>query len=592
MASVWYFNVTAYAVLFLLGGWNMSWGIVSKAYGEILIDEQISPPAVTLPQGTIRGAKMVSYRNKTFFAFNGIPYAKPPIGDLRFKDPMPPDPWNGTIDSNHESEQCIQFEPLIYEDTTGNEDCLYLNIYTPPLSTSNNIKQLPVMVYIFGGRFELGNITSTRCDPRFILDRNVILVVPSYRLGVLGFLTTGDEVLPGNYGLKDMVQALKWIQDNVQYFGGDANRVTLFGSSSGSVMVHLLTLSNLTDGLFHRYILQSGTAFTPAAMTPRSVSSNRAIRLGQYLACPTDSSNMLVNCLKGISASKLVKMTSMFHEWGQYPVVVWGPTIEPDVEGALLTDSPANLLAAGKIRDLPSIALVTRDEGLELSLPLFENRDVLQDFLNNIDFILPVMIQYEGLVENMTDFTSTLKSYYLNDLTANRSLILRNITQLIGDAMFTYPTYRVVKEQLTKAKNFQYFCSFEYRGRFSYSYYHGRFNYSYHGGSPVNHGVAHADELLYLLPGPKSWYGPTDWEYSDADWKMVDTMVQLWTSFATTGVPATLDSDDSTIWSPFSSRDNYLRIGNGSAVVLEVQYGFHKERIQVWDKLTRATTLK
>ncbi|XP_015521630.2 bile salt-activated lipase-like [Neodiprion lecontei] len=143
--------------------------------------------------------------------------------------------------------------------------------------------------------------------------------------------------------------------------------------------------------------------------------------------------------------------------------------------------------------------------------------------------------------------------------------------------------HTVMKEHLVKAEKLEDFGSFEYRGRFSFNY---------DGGLPANYGVTHANDLLYLLPGPKSWYGPADWEYNDADWKMVDTMVQLWTSFAATGVPLTLDSDFSTIWSPFTSHDNYLRIGNGSDVALKVQYGFHKERMQFWDELTAATTWK
>ncbi|XP_046608887.1 juvenile hormone esterase-like, partial [Neodiprion virginianus] len=511
IAWTWCYNVSACAVILLLGSCHISYGKVLKEYGEIPIGEQMTPPIVAVPQGAIRGVNMVSYRNKPFFAFKGIPYAKPPVGNLRFKDPVPPVIWSGTMDASRNPEPCVQINPQLHT-ATGNEDCLYLNIYTPRLRSGNDIKQLPVMVYIFGGKFQAGNINPTLCDPRFILDRDVVLVLPSYRLGVLGFLTTGDEVLPGNYGLKDVVQALKWIQDNVQYFGGDANQVTLFGSSSGSIMVHMLALSSLTGGLFHRYITQSGTALTTDAMVPTSVSSNRATRLGQYLACPTNSSSILVNCLKSLSAYQLVGKTSMFHEWGVFPEVIWNPTVEPDIDGAILTDIPANLLAAGKTLDLPWIALVNRDEGLLYSLlPYYRNPDMFQYLLDDIDSALPVILQYKYKVENVKAFTTALKSYYLNDLTVNRGLIITNITQLIGDAMFIYPTYRSLKERLVVAKNFQYFCSFEYRGKFSSSY---------DGAPPVYLGVAHADELLYLLPGKKSNYGSPDWEYDDADWKM------------------------------------------------------------------------
>lgn len=104
------------------------------------------------------------------------------------------------------------------------------------------------MVFIFGGVFKAGSNGGWRWSPEFILDKDVILVVPNYRSGALGYLTTGDEVSPGNYGMKDLVQALKWNRDNIQYFGGDPDRVTIFGGSSGAITVHLLTLSNLTNG--------------------------------------------------------------------------------------------------------------------------------------------------------------------------------------------------------------------------------------------------------------------------------------------------------------------------------------------------------
>lgn len=206
---------------------------------------------------------------KRYAAFTSVPYAKPPVGNLRFKDPQMASAWQGTLEATGKSPQCPQLgldpQKLTQnpEDLEGQEDCLYLNVYMPLDSKGQKFdKKLPVMVWIHGGAYVKGNNFGLYGPDYFMADSDnpVILVAMNYRLGILGFLSLGDEVISGNMGLKDQSLALQWVQDNIEGFGGDAQKVTIFGESAGggSVMAHVL--SPWSSGLFAKAIIQSPSA--------------------------------------------------------------------------------------------------------------------------------------------------------------------------------------------------------------------------------------------------------------------------------------------------------------------------------------------
>ncbi|KAG7153841.1 Venom carboxylesterase-6-like 8, partial [Homarus americanus] len=195
---------------------------------------------------------MRSASSRALYAYQGIPFAKPPVGDLRFKDPVPSEPWEGVRDGTKLPEPCLQVSFFMFtsgvrvppEKLLGVEDCLYLNVYTP---VDNGPKaDLPVMVWIHGGAYFSGS--TKEYLPLVILDHDVVLVVIQYRLGVLGFLSTEDSVIPGNFGLKDQTLALKWVQRNINNFGGDKTKVTIFGESAGGASVHFHMLSPKSKG--------------------------------------------------------------------------------------------------------------------------------------------------------------------------------------------------------------------------------------------------------------------------------------------------------------------------------------------------------
>lgn len=178
---------------------------------------------MTIDGGQISGTRHSSSLFDSFFAFRGIPYALPPVGNLRFRNPQPPQSWKGVRDGSRHASHCPN-DDIIGREARGNEDCLYLNVYTTSLTGKR-----AVMFWIHGGAYVIGDGDSSVYGPDFIVRDDVVVVTINYRLSALGFLSTEDENAQGNYGLKDMVAALKWVQLNIHNFGGDPELVTIFG---------------------------------------------------------------------------------------------------------------------------------------------------------------------------------------------------------------------------------------------------------------------------------------------------------------------------------------------------------------------------
>ncbi|KAL6419962.1 hypothetical protein ACFW04_011043 [Cataglyphis niger] len=206
--------------------------------------------AVNVREGKLIGIIDKNIHAGNYIAFRGIPYAKPPVGKLRFKDPVPPEPWSGSRDSSKHGNIAVQKDPITRE-MIGDEDCLYLNVYTADIESW---RKRPVMVWIHGGAFSTGSGDATIYGPDYIVRKDVVLVTLNYRLGVLGFLNLNDKVATGNQGMKDVVMALQWVQKNISKFTGDPGNVTIFGESAGGAIVHYLTLSPLSKGIHYRFI--------------------------------------------------------------------------------------------------------------------------------------------------------------------------------------------------------------------------------------------------------------------------------------------------------------------------------------------------
>jgi para-nitrobenzyl esterase len=317
-------------------------------------DEKPDPTRVKLADGEIQGSV-----KGTSLQFLGIPYAKPPVGDLRWKAPQKPDPWTTTRDATKFGKRCAQLMDATLQNAASNdEDCLYLNVWTP---SPRPAAPVPVMIWIHGG----GNVNGSTSEPvpfnnnagvfysgEFLAGgHGVVVVSMNYRLGIFGFFAHADlaaEGSSGNQGLLDQQMAFQWVRDNIAKFGGDPGNVTIFGESAGSfdVCMHMAAPSNA--GLFHRAISESGGCTT--VQRTRAQAEAAGASFATDVGCTGAGA---LACLRGKAAADLMAS----------PDVAAGNGFGPDVDTQFLPDQPRTLYDMGKIAKVPYLLGSNTDEG-------------------------------------------------------------------------------------------------------------------------------------------------------------------------------------------------------------------------------------
>ncbi len=296
---------------------------------------------ITTDRGQLRGAT-----HGRAHAFLGIPYAAPPLAELRFRPPAPPSAWEGILDATTLGSNCPQVGLL--GSVVGNEDCLTLNLWRPADPPSE--QPLPVLVFIHGGSNTLGSGTDPHHNGRRLAERHhVIVVTINYRLGLLGFLAhpqlTAESRTSGNWAHLDQIAALAWVSDNIAAFGGDPDRVTIVGESAGAQSVCVLLASPLAAGLFDGAIIQSGGCDV-APLEQREREGERVLATS---AC-ADAADPIA-CLRSIPAADLVALTPI--ETGD--LTDWVLSVGGAVDGLVLPKSPWNAFAAGTHNAVPTM---------------------------------------------------------------------------------------------------------------------------------------------------------------------------------------------------------------------------------------------
>lgn len=245
-----------------------------------------------LEGGEIEGTTLTTRIGQEFFAFRNVPFAEPPIRDLRFKAPVAKQPWSGVLD-------CTAYGPICMQESDFglimSENCLVVNVFTKNLPPSGDLK--PVIAFIHGGGFKFGS--SVDAGPEYLMERDIVLVTISYRLGAFGFLALDIEDAVGNQGLKDQALALQWIQKNIANFGGDPSKVTIAGVSAGGFSVTSHMISSMSQGLFSNVIAMSG-AFAWQKKLKTDNLAEAEILAGK-LNCPTTTVAEMLLCLKEVS---------------------------------------------------------------------------------------------------------------------------------------------------------------------------------------------------------------------------------------------------------------------------------------------------
>ena len=298
------------------------------------------PPVVATSQGLVRGLRVEGAR-----AFLGIPYAAPPVGPRRWERPAPPKSWEGTLDARSAPPRCAQASPL-----ASQEDCLYLNVHTPDPAPV----KAPVMVWIHGGSFTFGEGLQTdggTAGDRLAKRFGVVVVSMNYRLGPFGFFGHPDREGTGNLGLADQVAALRWVEANIEAFGGDPERVTIFGESAGGMSVCAHLVSPESEGLFDRAIVQSGFCAAPAVT--REEAARDASALEARLGCDSEA------CMRERSTAEILEASDAIASGELADRRAW----RPYVDGELLPASIAERIERGAFHRVPVIAGWNGDEG-------------------------------------------------------------------------------------------------------------------------------------------------------------------------------------------------------------------------------------
>jgi carboxylesterase type B len=348
------------------------------------------------------------------YYFRGIPYAEPPVGNLRFADPKKYSRKFSYVRTYSQfGPKCAQYDHFGYK-FSGKEDCLTLNVFVPRKVVQRHLLA-PVIFYIHGGAFMFGG--SQYYGPEnFMNDQRMVVVTVNYRLGILGFLSTGDDVIPGNFGMKDQVEALRWVQRNIAAFMGDPKLVTLSGFSAGAASVHLHYMSPLTKGLFNNGISHSGTALDPWVM--QEMALEKALEIGLRFGCnKTATKTWLVDCLRKVPGSELVMFANHFQKILYSPISPFGVVVEQESPTAYLVDQPKYLLRRGKFKNQGWILSETKDEGLYPAAEFFD-RNILRHLNTKWFDYAPYLLDFAGVYpnyEHQFSWSKKIRKEYFKD---------------------------------------------------------------------------------------------------------------------------------------------------------------------------------
>jgi len=505
-------------------------------------------PRVAVDSGELEGLWITAPDKSDVAAFRGIPYAKPPVGELRWRAPEPPDSWSGVRQATSFGATCYQAAPTdfsaAYSKLTGidfpsrrraqpnqfvggdSEDCLYLNVYSESLDPD---ARRPVMVWIHGGGFNFGSGNGP--NPQHLVRKGVVVVTINYRLNVLGFLahpelseesSTGTS---GNYGLMDQIESLKWVKRNIEAFGGDPDNVTIFGMSAGGMAVSMLMASPPAKGLFHRGIAQSGTGLQyhrhqRKDAFPHASAESWGQEFAQSIGKPT------LAALREMDADKLVRAGVDFHhEWTR-----------PHIDGHVIVEHPAQSFREGRVHPVPFMTGSKADEA-------WRNYPYLRSPIYEIPGPIDTVEQYREAIQRIfeTDAARALELYPAS----NDEEMIHSSLDLLGDSLFGAQAHYVAA-RLARV------------GKAPYLFFFTRTGPGERGKKMgAHHGIDIGYVFGYAGTEPES---EAEIARSEADVAMSELIMNYWVQFARTGDP---NSANSPRWAPFDAEQNqYMEFGD------------------------------
>ena len=510
---------------------------------------------VQTASGRVEGAAVDDGRGPAgeILVFRGIPYAAPPVGDLRWRPPQPPESWDGIRGAFEPGAPCWQRitpDTSIYSrgEIERSEDCLYLDLWTAADRGADGLR--PVMVWFHGGSHEVGHGSSLIFDGTALARKGVVLVSINYRLGSFGFLAhaglsaESEHGSSGNYGLLDKIAALRWVQDNAQAFGGDPDRVLIFGQSAGSMSVCSLMASPLAAGLFHRAVGQSAGCSTPLPMLEQA--EQRGALLATELGAAEGSApEEAVSTLRAASAEDVLAAAGASGWSGDFMTVV---------DGWYLPDQPAAIYARGEHNQAPLLVGSMADE----SSALFAPGPPLE--LAQLE---------EQLTEQYGDVAADLLAAYAAEAQQAPGAVP---TLILSDTIFGWGS-RTWASDVSAAGGDAYLYFISHAPPVFRLYLPDRPDLGGEGG-PRHLGAYHSGDLAYVF-GNVDLVG-INWE--DRDHELAELLSSYWTNFAKTGDP---NGDGLPEWPRYDpDADQALVVGEE----VEVQAGVRKQKLDALDR--------
>ncbi|WP_114941468.1 carboxylesterase/lipase family protein [Mucilaginibacter endophyticus] len=452
------------------------------------------PAPVKVKEGLLQGTA-----ENGLSIYKGIPFAAPPVGELRWRAPQPAAKWDGIRMADKFAPEPIQGAAPF---SGKSEDCLYLNVWSPAKSPRDKI---PVLVWIYGGAFNWGGTSEPAYNGEYLAKKGVVLVSIAYRVGQLGFLAHTElsaenpNHVSGNYGLLDMIAALKWIKKNIAAFGGDPGRVTIFGESAGGIAVSMLCASPLAKGLFVGAISESGGSFGPTRVTTYPGENMKSLHDAEAAgaAYVKGAGFLSIADLRKVDADKLPGVRGL----------AW-----PVVDGWVIPDDQHTLYEAGKYNDIPVLIGYNSDEGASFSPPKTPE-----------DYVNAVKNRYGKFADEL------IKAY-----PPGTGKFAKNARDLTRDAAFGWHTWSWATLQANGGKSKVYYYYFDQHPE-------------YPAGSPQEgYGSPHAQEVAYVF----RTLDASSRQTSKTDLNISDAMSTYWTNFAKYSDP---NGPDLANWPVFST---------------------------------------
>ena len=444
--------------------------------------------------------------------FLGIPYAAPPVGDLRWREPQLAKPWKDIRDASSFGAPCAQNvlgDWNRHDSETSSEDCLFLNVITPKFQPD---KALPVMFWIHGGANAGGTASSALYKDGTLIQHGVLLVTVNYRLGVFGFFShpeltrESEHHASGNYGLLDQIAALRWVKENIAAFGGDPNNVTVFGQSAGAQDTSFLMTSPLARGLFHKAIAQSGAVINPL-MPSLKDAEKTGVKIADALKAP--SSDGALKHLRSLTGKEVLAGVGIQNPVGP-------PVFGPSIDRWVLPQSGAAVFAEGKQAPIPLMIGVTARE-----------------------FTLNGGV--EAAKQMMTSFTGplaprVLASYGLADGGVGKP-----------DALYGPPENQWFSDLLFR-------CPATTQSQWQAAIKQPVYQYQFERAIPGQEAAIHSSDLPYVFGYyPKT--GNISGSFTDVDFKLADLIETYWTNFAKTGNP----NGNAVQWPALGDAESFVR---------------------------------